>query len=235
MGTSVELSFGDDLHLVLIVHFDELLLNQVVVGAVGVVEAVDVVEYRLHLGDVARRAHPQLFFRVAEVARFDVLHLINGVVSLFPPLQLLIQEVHHREVVGPDVVAARQVHIVVGVQGGEGDRASEVDFAALGQRLLGNLVEVALGQPEVHDVDAAGLAAQHEVRSLHVAVDEAPLVDLPNRGEHLGENVDRNFEAVVLLEAAAHLGQINCHQVHHDQVLLRIVDKVVHVGHVLQP
>ena len=98
------------------------------------------VKDRLHLGDVASGADPKLFFGVSEILGLNLLHLVDGVVALLAPLQLLVEEVHHREVVRPDVVAPRQVDIVVGVERGEGYRAAEVDLAPLWQWLLGYLI-----------------------------------------------------------------------------------------------
>lgn len=186
--------FGQVLHFVVIEDFNQVVVDVVVVGAVGVVELLDVVEDGLNVGDVAGGADPELAPWVFEVFCFYVTHLVYGVVPLFAPLQLLVQEVQHREVEGPDVVTAREVDIVVGVQGGEGDSAAEINFAAFGQRLLRHLVKVALGEAEVHDVNAAGLAAQDEVGGFDVAVDEAPLVHLANSGEHLDQNVNGNFK-----------------------------------------
>jgi len=119
MRAAVKRSLWDNLHFILIVHFYKLLLDQVVVGAVCVVQIANVVEDRLHLGNVACCTNPKLLFRVAEVPCLNVLYLIYRVVTLFPPLQLLIQEIHHRKVVRPDVVPPRKVHIVVRVQRGE--------------------------------------------------------------------------------------------------------------------
>lgn len=90
MWAAVKLGLWNDLHLILIVHFYELLLDQVVVRAVCIVQTANVVEDRLHLGNVASCTYPQLLFRVAEVARLNVLHLVYRIVTLFPPLQLLI-------------------------------------------------------------------------------------------------------------------------------------------------
>lgn len=51
-----------------------------------------------------------------------------------------------------------------------------------------------LGEPEVDDVNTAGLATQHEVAGLDVSVDEAAFVHFADRGEHLDQNVDGNFK-----------------------------------------
>ena len=51
-----------------------------------------------------------------------------------------------------------------------------------------------LRQPKVHDVNAARLATQDEVAGLDIAVDEAALVHLPDGGEHLHQDVNRDFE-----------------------------------------
>jgi hypothetical protein len=93
---------------------------------------------------------------------------------------------------------------------------------------------MAFSKAKIHNVNTAGLAAQNEIGSLHVTVNKAPLVYFPNRSEHFREDVNSDFEAVILFEATAHLGQIDSHQVHHNQVLLRIVYKIINVWYMLQ-
>ena len=66
-------------------------------------------------------------------------------------------------------------------------------------------------------------------------MDEAAFMDLANCGEHLHQDMDCDLEAIVLLKTAANFSQINCHQIHHNQILLRIMHEVINIGHMLQP
>lgn len=84
------------------------------------------------------------------------------------------------------------------VQTGERDSAAEVGVLALGKRLV-VAVQVLLGQAKVHDVHLAVLPVQHEVRRLHVSVNEALLVDLFDRNDHFDEDLYGDFEVVALL------------------------------------
>jgi len=65
-------------------------------------------------------------------------------------------------------------------------------------------------------------------------VNEASLVDLFDSNYHFNQNLNRDFEVVALLEAATRLGQVDAEQVHHDEVLLHVLDVLVRVRHVLQ-
>lgn len=168
-------------------------------------------ENALNLCDIACCAYPEFFLWIPEIFGFYVFDLINRVVALLPPFQLLIQEVHHCEVVAPNVVSARQIHIIVRIETGEGNSASEVNFAPFGQWLFSDLVQVALGQAEVDNVNAAGLPTQNKIASLDISVDEASLMDFSDCNEHFHENEDRNSEIVILFETTAGFRQIDRH------------------------
>ena len=74
------------------------------------------IEDYVDIFDVTRRSNPQLLARILEAFGLNVAYLVNSKVALFTPLQLLVQEVEHREVEGPDVIPPGKVDIVVGVQ-----------------------------------------------------------------------------------------------------------------------
>ena len=163
-------------HLVVVIDFDEVIEDGLVVRAVFVVELLNQIENVFDLWHVTGRANPQLTSRVFEALGLDVLHLVDGEVALFTPLQLLVQEVEHREVERPDVIPARQVNIVVGIEGSERDGSAEISLAASRQRLLCYLVQVPLCQPEVHDEYRTTLPAKYKVGRLHIPVNETSLV-----------------------------------------------------------
>lgn len=136
---------GDLHHLIMVVNFDEIVQNSFVVGTVLIVKLLNEIEDVFHFRHVASRPNPQLAAWALKALGLNVFNLVYREVALLSPLELLVEEVQHRKVEGPDVVSARQVNIVVGVEGGEGDGSAEIGFAAAGQRLLGDLVEMALG------------------------------------------------------------------------------------------
>jgi len=123
-------------HLIIIINRQELRLDVQVVWLIHVVEGLDVVEDVLNFANLGSRTAPQLAARVFQALRFDVLHLVDGVVALLSPLEFLIQKVEHREIKGPDVISASKFNILVGVQGREGDGASEICLLALGHGVL---------------------------------------------------------------------------------------------------
>lgn len=125
-------SVREHLHLEVVVDVDQVVVNQVIVGAIGVIQGHDVIKNALDVGDVAGGPGPELLARVLEVLGLDVAHLVDRVIPLLAPLELFIQKVQHREVEGPDVVPARQINIIVSVQTCERDRAPEVDLSPLG-------------------------------------------------------------------------------------------------------
>jgi hypothetical protein len=53
---------------------------------------------------------------------------------------------------------------------------------------------VPFGEAEVDDVNAARIAAKHKIARLYISVDKAAFVDLPNRSQHLNQNVYRYLE-----------------------------------------
>lgn len=90
------------------------------------------------------------------------------------------------------------------------------------------------GQTEVDNEDFLVLLAQHEVGGLDVSVNKAALVHFLDRSEHFDQNLNGDFEVVVLLKATTSFGEVDSEQVHHDEILLRVGHEVVHVGHVLK-
>ena len=187
----------------------------------------------LHLLHVFRRAHPELALGPFEALGLDLFDLHDGIVALLAPLQLLIEEVEHGEVETPHVVAARQVNVVVGVERGERDRPAEVCVLPLGHRLARG-VKVLLGEAEVHDEDLSVFPVEHKIAGFDVTVDKAAFVNLFDGNDHLDEDLDRYFEVVACLEAAAGLGQVDAEQVHDDEILLAVLHVFVRIWHVLQ-
>lgn len=51
--------------------------------------------------------------------------------------------------------------------------------------------------------------------------------------DHLDQYLDSNLQVVALLEAPTRLGEIDAEQVHHDEVLLHVLDVLVRVRHML--
>lgn len=104
------------MHLIVFVDIDEVVRDEVVVRYIPIVQRLDMIEYGLDILDVPRRSHPQLLARILKTFCLNVAHLVNGEVALLSPLELLIKEVQHREVEGPDVIPPSQVNVVVGVE-----------------------------------------------------------------------------------------------------------------------
>ena len=104
------------MHLIVFVDIDEVVRDEVVVGHIPIVQRLDMIEDGLDILDVPRCSHPQLLARILETFGLNVAHLVNGEVALLSPLELLIEEVQHREVEGPDVIPPSQVNVVVGVE-----------------------------------------------------------------------------------------------------------------------
>lgn len=102
-------------HLVVVVNRDQLVSAELVVWLVDVVKTFDVVEDVFHLRNFFGWAHPKSFFGMPKTFCLDFLDLVNRVVTLFTPLQLLVQEVEHGEVEAPNVVTARKVNVIVRV------------------------------------------------------------------------------------------------------------------------
>lgn len=73
-------------------------MDELVVGAISVIQRVNVLENLGNIFDVFCGADPELFTWVLETFGFDFFHLVNSEVALFSPLKLLIQKVKHREV-----------------------------------------------------------------------------------------------------------------------------------------
>ena len=104
------------MHLIVFVDINEVVRDEVVVGHIPIVQRLDMIEDGLDILYVPRRSHPQLLARILETFGLNVAHLVNGEVALLSPLELLIEEVQHREVEGPDVIPPSQVNVVVGVE-----------------------------------------------------------------------------------------------------------------------
>mmetsp|Transcript_3533 Transcript_3533/g.12407 ORF Transcript_3533/g.12407 Transcript_3533/m.12407 type:complete len:542 (+) Transcript_3533:736-2361(+) len=90
----------------------------------------------------------------------------------------------------PEVITAGQVLALVGVKTSEGGGAAKLigDRRPLGHVSLAALLQEGLGEAKVDEGDAGGPAVlvvvQEEVRELHVAVDVAAPVHLPQRPKH---------------------------------------------------
>ena len=112
-------------------------------------------EYLLDLDDVPCCAYPQFFSGIAETLSLYVSYLSDRVVSLLSPLQFLVEKVEHCEIKRPDIVATREVNVVVGVETCKRHCASEINFFSFCQRLLRQLIKVLFREAEVNNVDAA--------------------------------------------------------------------------------
>ena len=65
-------------------------------------------------------------------------------------------------------------------------------------------------------------------------MNETTFMDLLNWDDHLDEDLDGNFEVISLLEASPSLGKVDAKQVHHNKILLNIVDVIVRIWNMLQ-
>ena len=112
------------------------------------------------------------------------------------------------------------------MQGSEGDSPSEVSALALGH---GHVVaiEMFLGQAKVHNIDLSIFFVHYKVRSLDISVNKTTLMDTVDSSDHLHENLNRYFEVVALVEAPPGLGQVDSKQIHHNEVLLGVLDVLV--------
>ena len=91
-----------------------------------------------------------------------------------------------------------------------------------------------LGETEVDYEHLTVFFAEHEVRSLHIPVDETSLVDFAHRHDHFHKDLNGNLEVVSLLETASGLGQVDAEEVHDDEVLLSVLNILVRIGNVLE-
>lgn len=91
-----------------------------------------------------------------------------------------------------------------------------------------------LGETEVDYENLTVFFAEHEVRSLHISVDETSLVDFAHRHDHFHQDLNGNLEVVSLLETASGLGQVDAEEVHDDEVLLSVLNILVRIGNVLE-
>ena len=147
--------------LIFQVNCFQLIANKVIIRLVGVVELFEVVENVLDLLNVLG-GDPEEVLGVLEALGFDFLDLLHGVLLLLAPGELLAEEVEDNEVEAPEVVASRKVYAVMRVQRRKRDSASEVGLLALGDR-LGVLVEVALSEAEVDNVNVFVVERKHKV------------------------------------------------------------------------
>jgi len=67
----------------------------------------------VHFGDSLCGPNPQSALRGSQTLVLDILHLVNCVVSLLAPFQLLVQKVEHCEIETPDIVSSRQVDVIM--------------------------------------------------------------------------------------------------------------------------
>ena len=102
-------------HIILVVDLNKVVDHALVVWHVCVAKLVDLMEDVMDLFDVFGRAHPQFAFGCAQALGLDILDLHNGEIALLSPLEFLVEEVKHREVQAPHVVAACQVHVIMGI------------------------------------------------------------------------------------------------------------------------
>lgn len=147
--------------LIFQVNSFQLIANKVIIRLVGVVELFEVVENVLDLLYVLG-GDPEEVLGVLETLGFDLLDLLHGVLLLLAPGELFAEEVEDNEVEAPEVVASRKIHAVMRVERRKRDSASEVGLLALGDR-LGVLVEVALGEAEVDNVNVFVVERKHKV------------------------------------------------------------------------
>lgn len=91
-----------------------------------------------------------------------------------------------------------------------------------------------LCKAEIHDENSAVLLAQNKVRSLDITMDEASVMYLLNGYQHLQQDVNRDFETVGLLQTSPSTRQINAQEVHHNQILLRILNEVIYACDVFE-
>lgn len=147
--------------LIFQVNCFQLIANKVIIRLVGVVELFEVVENVLDLLNVLG-GDPEEVLGVLEALGFDFLDLLHGVLLLLAPGELFAEEVEDNEVEAPEVVASRKVYAVMRVQRRKRDSASEVGLLALGDR-LGVLVEVALSEAEVDNVNVFVVERKHKV------------------------------------------------------------------------
>jgi hypothetical protein len=57
---------------------------------------------------------------------------------------------------------------------------------------------------------------------------------LLNGFEHFDEQLDCNFETIIIFENFSDFGEVHAQKVHDDKVLLRILDEVINIANVFQ-
>ena len=93
--------------------------DELIIWDVCIVKRLNVLEDLLDLFNSLGRPDPELALGALQALGLDVFYLYYSEISLFSPLELLVQKVEHGEVEGPHVVASGQINVVMGVQTGE--------------------------------------------------------------------------------------------------------------------
>ena len=92
--------------VIVIVDLEKLLLYEVVVGAFFVTQLVNVLKNAMHLSNRFSRAYPKTASGGSKALRFDILDLVDSVVTLFTPLELFIEKVKHRKIKTPHIISS---------------------------------------------------------------------------------------------------------------------------------
>jgi hypothetical protein len=109
----------------------------------------------------------------------------------------------------------------MGVNGSIAGRSSEVLALTVGD-VFAVALDVAFGESEVEDEDAVGRLVQSdaEVVGLDVAVDEVPVVDVLDAGDHLVHQHQHRLQRQLAQGLLEQVLQRRAHQVHHQHVVV---------------
>ena len=185
-------------HIVVVVDLKQPADNLAVVWHVCILELVNMHHDLFYLLHSLGRTYPEFPLWLLEALRLDLLDLSDRVVSLFSPFKLLVQEVEHRKVETPHIVASSQINAHVRVQRSKGDGSSEIGTFSLRNRHI-IAVKMLLGQSEIDYEDLSVFFAHDKIRSLHISVNESSFVDFSHRNDHFHQNLNGNLEVIPLL------------------------------------
>ena len=153
------------------------------------------------------------------------------------PWQTSADEVHEHHTDLLQVIPARLLNAHVGVQAGVPRRSGQLLIVFVADVAARARVLVALGQAEVDDVDDVLLLADadQEVVRLYVAVQESALMDELYALQHLNRQHQDCLQSELASAVFIQVFETGPQQVHHEDIVISDLAKVVHLWHAHGP
>lgn len=90
------------------------------------------------------------------------------------------------------------------------------------------------GKAKIHNKNLLEILAEHKIGCLDITMNEPSIMNFLNSLQHFNQQLNCNFETVMRLKIFPDFCQVVSKQIHDNQILFTILDKIIDIAHMLE-